>query len=454
MNGVAPDVRAARGGSVSPPGAASTMSAVGAGVTRSVGASAMSAVGASVTISVGTGVLLLSLAAASALAQPDPRQMSGIPRPDPNLADGSITVRVIRGSFANNVAGQVVELRAGDRVSTADTDGEGRATFLTLNPGEQVTVATELDGVELDSLPFAAPGRGGVAVLLVGASGDPEDADARPQARPGRVTLSQESRIHIELGEEQIEVYYLLDVFNQSPWPVEPDPPFEFRLPPGAQAGTVLPGSTPRTLVDGPRVWVQGAFEPGVTRVQVGSILPYSGDGVVLSQVFPADFEQLLVFVEKWSAVGVASAQIERRGEMGAEETGLSALIWGAGRRVSAGEPVVLELSGLPYHSGWPRIIALSLSALIVAIAILGSAGAGAEAGPDPREALERRREKLFTELVKVERQHRQGRIKATRYGTRRAELIDQLQAVLRDLDEGLAAARAPAARLPEQAPA
>ena len=248
--------------------------------------------------------------------------MSGIPRPDPNLSDGSITVRVIRGSFANNVAGQTVELRAGDRASTAETDGEGRATFLTLNPGEQVTVATELDGVELESLPFAAPGRGGVAVLLVGASGDPGAADARPAARPGRVTLSQESRILVELGEEQIEVYYLLDVFNQSPWPVEPEPPFEFRLPPGAQSGTVLGGSTPRTLVDGPRVWVQGAFEPGVTPVHVASILPYSGDGLVLSQVFPADFEQLLVFVEQWGALDVASAQIERRGEMGADGDG------------------------------------------------------------------------------------------------------------------------------------
>ncbi len=399
---------------------------------------------------VGAGVLLLCLAA-SALAQPDPRQMSGIPRSDPNLSDGSITVRVIRGSFANDVAGQTVELRAGDRASTAETDGEGRATFLTLNPGEQVTVATELDGVELESLPFAAPGRGGVAVLLVGASGDPGDADARSAARPGRVTLSQESRILIELGEEQIEVYYLLDVFNQSPWPVEPEPPFEFRLPPGAQAGTVLGGSTPRTLVDGPRVWVQGTFEPGVTPVHVASILPYSGDGLVLSQVFPADFEQLLVFVEQWGALDVASAQIERRGEMGADETGLSALIWGAGRRVPAGEPVVLELSGLPHHSGWPRIVTLALSALIVVIGMVGSAGAKGPAGPDWREDLERRREKLFTDLVKVERQHRQGRIKATRYGTRRAELIDQLQNVLRELDDDLAVG---AAAVPGRAPA
>ena len=380
------------------------------------------------------GLLLPCFAALPASAQPDPRQMSGIPRPDPDLSDGAITVRVIRGSFADNVVGQGVELRAGDRVSTADTDAEGRATFLTLNPGEQVTVATELDGAVIESLPFAAPGRGGVAVLLVGTRAD-AGADARPAAQPGRVTLSRDSRILIELGEEQIELYYLLEVFNQAASPVEPAPAFEFRLPPGAQGGTVLQGGTPRTLIDGPLVRVTGAFEPGITSVRVACIVPYSGDGFVLSQVFPADFEQLLVFVEKWGTLDVTSAQFERRGEMGGDETGRSSLIWGAGRRVSAGEPVVLELSGLPHHPGWPRITALSLSALIVAVGILASMG-GAEPGPDRREALGRRRERLFSELVKVERQHRQGRIGAARYGIRRAELIERLLGVLRDLDE------------------
>ena len=52
---------------------------------------------------VGCIVALVCGAGAVLCAQPDPRQMSGIPRPDPNLADGLITVRVIRGNFTNNV---------------------------------------------------------------------------------------------------------------------------------------------------------------------------------------------------------------------------------------------------------------------------------------------------------------------------------------------------------------
>ena len=385
--------------------------------------------------------LLVCMAGAVLWAQPDPRQMSGIPRPDPALQDGLITVRVIRGSFANNVPDHPVELLAGDMVSTAETDREGRASFTSLSPGSQVRVATTLDGERLVSQPFATPGRGGIAVLLVGVTGgDGRDPTPSAVAKPGRVTLGQDSRILVELGEETIEVYYLLDVLNVADGPVEPQIPFELTLPPGAQTGTALQGSTPRTVVDGSRAWVSGAFAPGITPVRVAYILPYSSGSLVLSQTFPADFDQLLVFVEKWGAMDVASALIDRRGEMAADTTGGLPLLWGAGARVPAGQPVVLELGGLPHHNAWPRIVALSLSGFIVAFSVWGASGAGGGDVEAQRvELLRTRREKLFDDLVKTERQHRHGTIGSTRYGTRRAELIAQLERVLRDLDEGLA---------------
>ena len=56
----------------------------------------------------------------------------------------------------------------------------------------------------------------------------------------------------------------------------------------------MLQGSTPRTVVDGSRAWVSGAFAPGITPVRVAYILPYSSGSLVLSQTFPADFDQLL----------------------------------------------------------------------------------------------------------------------------------------------------------------
>ena len=49
----------------------------------------------------------------TALAQPmmiDPSKMSGIPRPDPQVPEGTITVRLIRGELSNRVVNHPVEL--------------------------------------------------------------------------------------------------------------------------------------------------------------------------------------------------------------------------------------------------------------------------------------------------------------------------------------------------------
>ena len=71
---------------------------------------------------------VLALATATAAAQmPDPRQMSGIARPDPQLATGVVTVRVIRGSFDTPVVSLTVDLVGAAAPMRATTDGAGRA---------------------------------------------------------------------------------------------------------------------------------------------------------------------------------------------------------------------------------------------------------------------------------------------------------------------------------------
>src|SRR5262245_39729068 len=66
---------------------------------------------------------------------PDVRQMSGIPRPVDDLPNGSISVRLVRGSLSNNIANHPVELRVGDRTLSGKTDDAGRAQFDKLTPG-------------------------------------------------------------------------------------------------------------------------------------------------------------------------------------------------------------------------------------------------------------------------------------------------------------------------------
>ena len=384
--------------------------------------------------------LLLALLGwpAAAGAQPDPRQMSGIPLPDAELSDGTVSVRVIRGQLSNNVPNQRVELRHGDIVEEATTDTAGRATFVTLNPGQQVQAATELDGVRIESRPFAVPGRGGVRLMLVGA--DP-DRPVEP-APPGLVTFGGESFIQVEIVEESVEVYYVLDVHNPAQVAVEPAAPVRLELPPGAQGVTVLAGSSPRTAADGGSVTLSGPFDPGATPLRIAYILPYAGDRLVIEQSFPIDWESVLLSVEKLGAVDYVSRQVNRRVEVPSETRDGTDYLLGSGPRVAAGTPFTLELAGLPHHSRTPGNVALAVALSILAFGGWGAAKtpAAADAGKS-RERLLARREALFLDLVKVERQHRDGRIGPTKHKSRRAELCRALERVYQRLEEDAAPA-------------
>lgn len=411
-----------------------------AGAVR-IGAAALAAVAAAA----------VAWAPAPAAAQPDPRRMSGIPLPDPLLPAGTITVRVVRGSLSNNVPDQPVELRDGDNVATAVTDAEGRAEFLTLNPGAMVVAATELDGARLESQPFAVPGQGGVRLMLVGV--DPTRPEA--PAEPGAVTFGADSRIVIELGEEVLNVFYLLDVINDRDVPVEPGAPLVLTLPDGAAGATLMGGSAPGASAAGARVSLPGPFEPGLTPLRVGFVLPYSGDSLAIEQTLPAALESLLLVVEKWGTMDVASEQIARRADMNPEGAEGQTYIFAAGPAVAAGAAVALEISGLPHHRRWPAMAALAAAFVLLGAGAWGAATPTREADREERRRkLESRREKRFRDLVKNERQHGAGRIGDTRHGNRRAELLAELERIYAELDElapavfgpGHAAAAAPPA--------
>lgn len=119
------------------------------------------------------------LAVPRALAQPamlDPSQMSGIPRPDPQVPAATVTVRLIRGELANRLPNVDVELvdvekaKGGDKAATrtVKTDAEGRATFPEL-PAAVYEARAALEGETLTSQPIqVAPAPNpGIRVMLV-----------------------------------------------------------------------------------------------------------------------------------------------------------------------------------------------------------------------------------------------------------------------------------------------
>ena len=301
---------------------------------------------------------------------PDPKQMSGIPRPVTDLPDGAVSVRLIRGALSNNITNQSVELHVGSKVQTAKTDDSGRAQFSGLTPGTTLKAVAVVDGERLESQEFPAPSQGGIRLLLVATDNTKNAEPASTTPVSGQVALGGESRIVIEPGEEVVQVYYVLDIVNGTRAPVNLATPFMFDMPTGAVGTAVIEASSSQANVSGTHVRVLGPFGPGHTSVQIVSELPAPDGTLQLTQRFPAPMERLAVIVKKVGPTTLSSPQIAKQQDVVAES---QSFIIGAGGPVAAGQPIELSLGELPHHSPAPRRTALALAAAIVIIGVLVS---------------------------------------------------------------------------------
>jgi len=367
---------------------------------------------------------------------PDPKQMSGIPRPVTDLPNGTISVRLIKGELSNNITNHPVELHVGDKVQTVKTDDSGRAEFRDLPAGATVRAVAVVDGERLESQEFPVQGQGGIRLMLVATDKEKEkqkQAEANAPAVPGEVALSSETRLVIEPRDEILDVFYLLDIVNNGRAPVNPAKPFEFDMPSGSASATIMQGSSPKAAASGSHVKVAGPFPPGRTFVQVAAAIPISSGTFNLSQLFPANLEQLSVLVKKVGNLKLSSPLLERQQDMPAQG---DTLIVAVGGPVKAGQPIALMLDGLPHQNQAPRRVALGLAVLIL---IAGAWMATRPGQPGERLAERRRliarREKLFQDLVRLEHDHRRGRVAGGAYTARREELVAALEHIYGALD-------------------
>ncbi len=122
-------------------------------------------------------------------AAPQTVRASGMPLQVNDLPAGTLSVRLVRGAFVEDLSGRVVELQTtGGSARQATTDSQGRATF-SVPPGTEVRAFAVIDGENLESNTFQMPPNGGVRVLLVsGGAGDgsapPMMSGALPEGHP------------------------------------------------------------------------------------------------------------------------------------------------------------------------------------------------------------------------------------------------------------------------------
>jgi hypothetical protein len=387
------------------------------------------------------GVALIAGAgAARAQQMPDPKLIAGQPLPVGDVAVGTVVVRVIRGSLANNIADQPVELLGAGAPRTVKTDAAGRAEFAGLTPGTRVTAVSTVQGERLQSQEFAVPSSGGTRLLLVATDPDTEkraEEDrslAAAPAQPGLVVIGEQSRFVFEFGDGSISVFNLLQLTNTARTPVMPSRPIVFELSQVATGVTILQDSSPQATAAGTRVTVAGPFAPGVTNVQFAYSMPYSGASLTVEQQMPVPLNRVIVLAQKVADMRLASLQMSEQREMAADG---QTYVVGQGPGVGAGARLTFNFTNLPHEAQWPRYTAVALAVVILAAGWWGSTRAGRGKGPEAsgQERLEKRRKLLFNELTALEEQHRAGRLDSSKYAARRRELVAALERVYAEID-------------------
>ncbi len=353
--------------------------------------------------------LALGGVAAAQVAMPDARQMSGVPLPATELADGTVTVRVVRERMGNNVPNQDVRLTTPDGTVSAVTDAQGRAEFTSVAPGSQVTAETVMDGETLRSQPFTVPAKGGVRVALVaGAAKAAEaeaklnDAAAQGPARTGAVVFGPDTRIVLEFQDDEPTFFYIFSIVNNARTPVNPVKPLVLTLPADAEAAALVSGPPGIARVADGALTLSGPFPPGQTAFQVAFRLPLAST-LHIEQRWPAPVEGILVATEKAGALTLSSPQLSgvREGDSNGQM-----FIVGTGGRLAEDQVLDITFANVPAPPAWPFWTAVGVMGaglLWVAWALVGPA---ADRTRDAR-ALLAERERLLGAIAALDAEAR-----------------------------------------------
>jgi hypothetical protein len=118
------------------------------------------------------GLLIVAVLASPGICLAQARA-AGMPLRDGALPPGTVTVRVVRGDFANNLTNELVTLDVNGNSQSARTSQDGRATFAHLAIGARVRASAAVAGEALESETFELPAESGIRILLIAGEGAP-----------------------------------------------------------------------------------------------------------------------------------------------------------------------------------------------------------------------------------------------------------------------------------------
>jgi hypothetical protein len=354
-----------------------------------------------------------------------------------------VTVRIIRQTMANAVPGITVELHGAGDVRRAVTGEQGRAQFDGLPVGARVHVVAVVDGERLESIGFAVPASGGARTLLAagvgaGAAGTgspPAAASPAPPAQaagPGTLVLGGDTRFAIEFQDDQLTMFYLLEIVNRTSVPVSPATPLEIELPSDSSGASLMQGASAQVSIAGTRVSIAGPYAPGVTQVPIAFRIESWPADWTLQQRFPLPLENVAVAAQKLAGMTVESPRATT-----VRETSFQGLPYfvAIGNGLAAGTPLTVTLRGLPHRSQTPLYLALGVALGLVGWGMWATSHSGRPEEATRRKQLDARRRRGLAALAALDEQSRAGTIDAPSYTGKREVLLRELERIYRELD-------------------
>lgn len=157
--------------------------------------------------------------------------------------------------------------------------------------------------------------------------------------------------------------------------------------------------------------------------------------------------DDVFVAVEKVGGLTLSSPQVTQQQE--GQASGQTFLM-GVGPRLNPGQPMTVTLSGLPNRGQFGRNIAVGVGVLILLIGLW--AAFNGRPAVEAQASFASRRESLFAELVRLERQQSRQTLDPSIYQERRSALLLEIEQVMHEMERR--APGPPAAAGREGAPA
>ena len=337
------------------------------------------------------------------LARAAVRGLAGAVTAKAGLAAGTLEMRFV-GPDGAPIVGQEVRLGHSTGAQeamafvTSRSDKDGLVRFAGLETGEQneYVAAIDREGLLVGSGPIRLAGEHGFAgeLRVPGQTSD-----------PAVLQVSSSSKLLVDLREDALAVMENLVLENTSDRIFNPGPGgLRIPLPAGSSSGSPMEGGARLEANESSTMLLREAIPPTSlatpAQARFGFFIPTAGESrITLRQPMPFGIESPVVMVPEGHHLSITAPSLQAVAPQPDDRGGQIQIFQLAS--VPRNGVLSISVSGLPTRGSLGKTIATVLVAALAFAALLGLRRRKVEARPDHR------REKLFAELVEVERARR-----------------------------------------------